>query len=280
VTAVTLINGRAERQIDCADRGFQYGDGVFTTMAVRDGRPVFLSLHLERLRNDCHRLRIPFPGESVLSAEAQQLCRMETSGVLKIQITRGPGDRGYRPMEQADPTRVLSIRPAPVSPTSRSEKGVSARLCRHRLGRNPALAGIKHMNRLEQILARSEWHSELVHEGLMMDGEGALIEGTMSNVFVVLGDRLVTPELAQCGVAGVMRSVVLAIAREDGIPADVRAMGCDELEQAQEVFLTNSLIRIWPVVSLEGRTWPVGPMARYLSRRIEARILSEFESHP
>ena len=270
-----LINGRAGHCIEAADRGFQYGDGVFTTLPVVAGLPIFLPLHLMRLAGDCARLGIPFPGASVLEPEVRQLCRMQTDGVLKIQLTRGSGPRGYRPTAAAQPTRVLSLQEYVSHSPLATERGVRVTLCRHRLGLNPALAGIKHMNRLEQILARGEWDDASIQEGLMLDSAGALIEGTMSNLFLVDRGRLVTPDLSECGVAGVMRSVVLALAAAGGIATEVRPVSCDDLVAASEVFLTNSLIRIWPVVALDDQTWTVGPITQRLHRQVEARIQAE-----
>ncbi|MGY6213708.1 aminodeoxychorismate lyase [Methylolobus aquaticus] len=270
-----LINGRYGHCIEAADRGFQYGDGVFTTLPVLAGHPIFLPLHLMRLAGDCGRLGIPFPTDSVLEPEVRQLCRVKSHGVLKIQITRGAGPRGYRPTADTQPTRVLSLQEHVSHSCQASEQGVRVRLCRSRLGVNPALAGIKHMNRLEQILARSEWDDALIREGLMLDNAGALIEGTMSNVFLVVGGRLVTPDLSGCGVAGVMRSVVLALAAAEGIGTEVRRVAVDELGAASEVFLTNSLIRIWPVVALDNLAWTVGPVTQRLHRQLEARIRAE-----
>ncbi|MBM4201990.1 MAG: aminodeoxychorismate lyase, partial [Gammaproteobacteria bacterium] len=184
--AAVLINGRSEDRVDAADRGFQYGDGVFTTLPVLSGRPIFLSLHLARLERDCARLRIPFPGVSLLQAEVRQLCRMQGEGVLKIQITRGCGDRGYRPPAEPNPTRVIRLSAGIPTRPGLPGQGATIRFCQHRLGSNPALAGVKHLNRLEQVMARAEWESDAVHEGLMSDGAGALIEGTMSNLFAVI----------------------------------------------------------------------------------------------
>jgi 4-amino-4-deoxychorismate lyase len=281
VTAKVLINGRSTHVVDSSDRGFQYGDGVFTTLPVRDGHPVFLDLHLQRLSRDCHRLGIPYPGGALIADEARGLCRQESSGVLKIQITRGAGDRGYRPPDKPEPTRVIRFKDTSErAPLASLERGAAVRLCAHRLGRNPALAGMKHMNRLDQIMARSEWCSDSVHEGLMTDMEGLLIEGTMSNVFLVLGNHLVTPDLSQCGVAGVMRSVILTIAGEAQIPTEIRTVTCDELRAADEVFLTNSVIGLCPVVAMADRRWPVGPITRLLCHRVAQRILADIGLKP
>lgn len=274
MSVALLINGRSEHRIDVSDRGFQYGDGVFTTLPVRAGRPSFLSLHLARLARDCARLRIRFPGASVLEPEIRQLCRIHPDGVLKIQITRGSGPRGYRPPPEQQPTRVLSLH-AGAPAEDRRGQGVMIRLCDQRLSRNPALAGVKHTNRLEQILARAEWDDDVYREGLMLDSAGSVIEGTMSNVFLVQGGRLITPDLSHCGVAGVMRSIVLDLASAADIPVVVRPVTRGELATAAEVFLTNSVIRLWPVVALGSQTWPIGPITEQLADWVDARVAAE-----
>jgi len=275
VGALVLVNGQIDNRVEWCDRGFQYGDGVFTTLPICSGRAAFLDRHLARLANDCGRLGIPFRCASEVAAEANQLCRHNPNGVLKIQITRGPGGRGYRPPGQPQPTRVLSVHKGSDYDPSLWLQGVTVRMCSNRLGCNSALAGIKHMNRLEQILARAEWHVETVHEGLMLDQEGFLIEGTMSNVFLARGGRLVTPKLDRCGVAGIMRSLVIETARQEGIAVEERPIPPAELVHAEEVFLTNSNIRVWPVSRLESVPLPIGPLTRRLLDLIDTRFGSE-----
>jgi 4-amino-4-deoxychorismate lyase len=270
-----LVNGIPSAVVDVADRGFQYGDGIFSTLLVRGGVPLFLSRHLDRLERDCRRLLIPAPDRAALSHEARSLCRTRRDGVLKIQVTRGSGGRGYRLPEAATPSRVLSIHPLPDYPPDLGEKGVAVRWCRTRLGINPALAGIKHMNRLENILARAEWPLGEIREGLMLDAGGNVTEGTMTNLFLVESGRLITPELDLCGVAGVMRGLVMEAAASLGRIVEERRIGPDEVETADEVFLTNCVIGVWPVRQVETRDYPVGPLTREIEQWLEAKIRDE-----
>ena len=270
-----LINGEATRCVDFADRGLQYGDGVFTTLVVSQGVPLFLSRHLQRLQADASRLGVPCPDWRVLQDEARRLSSLHPHSVLKILLTRGAGGRGYRPPEPATGTRIISVNPLPDYPSELKERGVRARLCALRLGLNPRLAGIKHLNRLEQVLARAEWQEEGVREGLLLDYEGFLVEGVSSNVFLIQQGRLRTPRLDRCGVAGVMRALVLEAASDLGIPAEATRLLPEEAVDADELFLTNSVIGIWPVRSLEGKSFPVGGITRQLARRVEAMAAAE-----
>lgn len=268
MSATVLVNGEPVSRVEVADRGFQYGDGVFTTLPVTRGVPLFLDRHLARLERDCHRLLLPRPEPALLIREVRALCAARPEGVLKIQLTRGVGGRGYRCPEPAIGTRVLAIHPPPDYPPGLSEQGVAARICRTRLGINPALAGIKHMNRLEQILARAEWPLGEVREGLMLDAEGYAVEGTMTNLFLVSNGVLSTPKLDACGVAGVMRGLVMEFAH----PVEERRVALDEVYAADELFLTNSVIGLWPIRRLERRDYPAGPVTRVVNACLASKI--------
>jgi 4-amino-4-deoxychorismate lyase len=152
----------------------------------------------------------------------------------------------------------------PNYPTSCTESGIKTRICQTRLGHNPSLAGIKHLNRLEQVLARQEWDDPVIMEGLMLDASGNLVEGTMSNVFVVKDAVLMTPDLQLCGVAGIMRAHVLDMAAEHLIAARVQHLELDALLQADEVFICNSLLGIWPVIGVDEHDFLKGPVTRRL----------------
>jgi 4-amino-4-deoxychorismate lyase len=264
--SATLVNGEASATISTQDRGLAYGDGVFETVAVRAGQPLLWPQHIARLQQGLARLGITAVSEALLQQEAQTLCAGQARAVLKIIVTRGISGRGYRPSSGA-PTRVLSRYPWPRFSEAAQTRGVTLHLCETRLASQPRLAGLKHLNRLEQVLARSEWGEEHA-EGLMRDEGDRIIEGTMSNVFMVKNQRLVTPDLARCGVAGVMRALVCERA-EAVLPVTEALLTTADLLAADEIFLTNSLIGLWPVIGFAGRTYAVGPVTRQLQSLLE-----------
>jgi 4-amino-4-deoxychorismate lyase len=255
-----VINGLAIDSISSLDRGLLYGDGVFETIVVKAGRPRFWLRHLARLIAGCERLGIPQPEGKRLLEESLAVTSGVTRGVLKIIVTRGCAGRGYRPASDAIPTRIIQLHPWPDYPETCRESGVRVRLCRQRLGHNPALAGIKHLNRLEQVLARGEWDDPGILEGLLLDEDERLVEGTMSNLFLIRDRILMTPDLVRCGVAGILRTVVMELAARMPMQLQVRALGLDDLREADEVFLTNSLIGIWPVIAVEDRPYRRGAL--------------------
>ena len=259
-----MINGQATDGISSLDRGLLYGDGVFETIAVEHGQPRFWLRHLARLNAGCGRLGIPYPDGSRLLEESLAVISGVERGVLKIIVTRGCGGRGYRPATHATPTRIIQLHPWPEYSDNCRVSGVRVRLCRQHLGYNPALAGIKHLNRLEQVLARGEWDDPAILEGLLLDGDEHLVDGTMSNLFLIRGRVLMTPELLRCGVAGILRTVVMELAASVPMPVQVRALGLDDLREADEMFLTNSIIGIWPVIAIEDRSYPKGALTHRL----------------
>jgi len=265
---MTLINGQQSDQLGIDDRGLLYGDGLFETIAVRAGVPQLWDRHMQRLGLGCMRLGITLPDLINLRKEAHTVCRDAQRAVLKIIVTRGSGARGYRCRDSANTTRILALQPWPDYPDDFKQRGVAVRLCVTRLGSNPMLAGLKHLNRLEQVLARNEWDDPAIPEGLMLDSAGAVIEGTMSNVFLVRGGTLQTPDLSQCGVAGIMRGRILEMAAEMGLATGIMQLGLKDLMDAQEIFLCNSLIGLWPVRELAGTSIPPGPVTQQIAARL------------
>ncbi|MGR9100412.1 MAG: aminodeoxychorismate lyase [Gammaproteobacteria bacterium] len=262
-----LINGVLEHCISADDRGFQYGDGLFETIEVDNGRCIFLERHLKRLRRGCHRLTIPFPEKKLLESEIGYLIRDNQKAVIKIIVTRGSGGRGYRRPEPTAPTRMIRLYPYPVYPEHFFESGIAARFCTTCLGRNPSLAGIKHLNRLEQILARSEWNSDDYQEGIMTDSDDNVIEGTMTNLFMVKKGALLTPRLNRCGVSGIAREIVIQLAKKYGLPVFRATLKPVEIFAADELFLTNSIIGLWPVRRLDHIPFTPGKITRFLMDR-------------
>jgi 4-amino-4-deoxychorismate lyase len=274
----TLINGEPENTISVLDRGLHYGDGIFETIKVTGGRLLFLEQHLQRLIAGSKRLGFPQPPVDRIVAEAKSLVDGTAEAVIKIVVTRGQGGRGYRLPEHTRLNRIIIRYPWVDYPERYYTAGVTMRLCNSRLSANPQLAGIKHLNRLEQIIARSEWQDPSIAEGLMLDQEENVVEGTMSNVFLYKGNRLTTPPLRNCGVAGIMRQRVLNIAQDLGISFDISEVKPKDLLSANEMFLTNSLIGIWPVKEFihDGGVigYQPGPITRQLTQALAQRELS------
>ena len=259
-----LLNGEVKQQIEFSDRGFQYGDGLFETIEIVNGTPVFFDLHLQRLNKGCERLLIPEPNISQLKKEAVQISELSPHAVLKLMVTRGSGGRGYRLPDSSQPTRLLSLHAFPQYPDSYFSKGISIRFCDNRLGLNVSLAGIKHMNRLEQIIARAEWNSADIQEGIMLDSDGNVVEGTMSNLFLIRGNILYTPVIDQCGVEGIIRNIIIFLAKENGVTVVEKKITKEEVYQADEIFMTNSVIGIWPVKQLEKQVYQSGTITKEL----------------
>lgn len=273
---MVVVNGQREDRIPVHDRGLNYGDGLFETIALIRGVPQHWDLHLQRMARGCERLGFPFPAPEVFAEDIERLPPPPARCVLKLVLTRGVGGRGYLPPDAPSPTRIARLVPWPDYPAAYATDGVTVRLCRTRLGINPLLAGIKHLNRLEQVLARAEWREQDVPEGLMLDARDRLVEGTMSNVVLIFNGSLHTPSVRDCGVAGIMREVVMRECRAAGISITERDIGWQEVRQAQEMFLTNSLIGVWPVrrVTAPEGQWLYGvpELTRQLRSRMSAQL--------
>lgn len=253
-----------------ADRGLQYGDGLFETLALRNGEPLLWDRHVQRLGEGCQRLGLPALEASLLREEVARIAGAEARAVVKIILTRGTAGRGYRADTAGTATRIVQRLPWPAYPGTAGMGGVAVRWCETRLARQPRLAGMKHLNRLEQVLARAEWQEDYA-EGLMRDTDGLVIEGTMTNLFLVRDDgTVVTPDLSQSGVAGVMRAQILDSAAAMGMTCVIQAVTTDMVESAQELFLTNSLIGIWPIRRIEARHYVVGKISQTLQATLHA----------
>ena len=268
MSASVLVNGDPAGTIAPLDRGLAYGDGIFRTIRVAGGRALNWSRHYERLRIDARTLALPVPDESLLLGEIRTVAPAEA--VVKVVVTRGASGRGYAFEPTASPTRIVAAFPATSYPAAHASVGVEVRRCALVLSHQPRLAGAKTLNRLENVLARNEWSDARIAEGLLADAAGRVIEGTVSNVFLVKAGRLATPDLSLCGVAGAQRSRVQELLANEGIACEVRHVGFEEVAEADEVFLTNSLIGVWPVARYESRLWAVGPVTRRAQALVEA----------
>jgi 4-amino-4-deoxychorismate lyase len=265
-----FVNGRASG-LDPADRGLAYGDGLFETMAATDGVIGWLDYHLERLADGCRRLAFPVFDERATRAELAARCPTSGRAVVKLIVTRGSGDRGYGPPQPSQPTRIVAISDWPERPARHYTHGITVRVCALRLGENPLLAGLKHLNRLEQVLAELELRGSDAQQGLLLSTRGRVVGGSSSNVFAVRDGGLLTPALTRCGIRGVMRRVVLESARDLGLRAEERDLRLADLHAADELFVTNALIGIWPVARLDDQHYSPGIVTRRLMQRIGIR---------
>lgn len=260
------INGQPDTRIDATDRGLCYGDGLFETVWVCAGRAPLWPRHMARLRHGCERLALPWPDPDWLWSQLQQAASGLQRAVVRITWTRGSGPRGYAAPTEAKPTCVVSAAALPKASADWYHQGIRLHLCQTRLARQPALAGLKHLNRLEQVLARNEWRDESINEGLMLDMQEHVTSATAANLFAVRDGQLHTPALDACGVAGTARAELLARHPD----TQVCTISLPELLSCNEVFLTSAVRGIVPVRELAGQTWPVGPVTRALQSQWQA----------
>lgn len=250
-----IVDGNAKSEIPADDRGLHYGDGLFETLALVGGHPLHWDRHLARLARGAARLGLPCPDAAQWRADldlALACAPPRPQRVLKLLLTRGSGGRGYAPPAAPRPRRIVHLSDWPAWPAERADAGIRLMLCATPLGRNRRLAGLKHLNRLEQVLGAAEVAAAGADEGLMFDDRDELIEGTRTNVFIAQGGRWLTPALDEAGIAGILRELVLEAAQEAGIVVRETRIPRALLAAADEIFVCNSLAGIWPVRELAG----------------------------
>jgi 4-amino-4-deoxychorismate lyase len=264
---LALVDGQPAPGLSVLDRGLHYGDGLFETIACRNAQACFLELHLQRLAEGCARLGVRYEDFPGLAAKIGEVAATQPRSIIKLILTRGSATaRGYGAKgDERARTVLLQYRWPPEDPVP-WERGVVARTAVGRLGENPLLAGLKHLNRLEQVLIRAEWTDPLIQEALVFSSSGRLVSGTMSNVFLVRDGRIMTPAITHAGIRGVMRRVVIGAAQRGGVAVTETALDAGALQAAEEIFLTNARIGIWPVRALDGRERAVGPLTRQLQQ--------------
>ena len=231
--------------VSIANRGLNYGDGAFETMRVHRGELPLWPRHLARLLEGAARLGIAMPDVDFVEARIADMVSSVEAGVLKLLLTRGEGGRGYAPPVDAVPTWMLSLQPLPAL-----QDALRVHPCDTRLAAQPALAGIKHCNRLEQVLGRAEAVRAGCDEGLMQDMAGNPVCATSANLLVLHDGRWRTPPVEACGVAGVLRGWLFA----QGL-VEVADVTPGELADADAVALCNAVRGILPVRALGAREW-------------------------
>ncbi len=265
-TPQVLVNGVPAGSVSTQDRGLHYGDGLFETLRCEQGRIRWLDRHLARLRAGCERLGIEPPADGLLQAEAQSLAGTMPRALVKIIVTRGESVvRGYRPRGDERPTRIVSAYPWPAVAAPEFRVGLSP----VPLGSNSLLAGLKHLNRLEQVLAQRAAAEIGLNEVVMCSNRGEVVCGSMSNLFIWQGAELLTPPLDDCGVAGVMRSLVLSGAPRLGIAVRLAPLSVQQLALATGIFVTNVRLGVQPVHWYEGRRLEVDQRGARLQELID-----------
>lgn len=264
------INGVGTDQLSILDRGFQYGDGVFETIAYENGQLQFWDDHVERLQAGARTLGITPAPESILLDDIKNIVKNNKEAqIVKIMLTAGCGERGYKRSGVGDSNRMVIV--YKWNNHSETRPDAKLRFCSHTISENPSLSGLKHLNRLDSVLARNEWNNEY-DEGLMQNHAGHVIEGTMSNIFAIKGEVLYTPELGNCGVEGIIRKHVLLIAKDLNMSIQVINIKNNDLLAMDELFITNSIIGIWPVSTLETKIFNNNVKTMAFIEKFEKRI--------
>ena len=256
-----LVNGEISSLVDTSNRGLNYGDGIFETLLVHAGRPRRWQGHMDRLGIGCERLGLPMPPQSILLREVQTVSAGLVDAVVKIVITRGGQARAYMPPEGENCVRIVSAHRYPDGVAELARKGVRARICDLRLAIQPALGGMKHLNRLEQVLASVELRESGAAEGILLDREEHVVCAVSANIFLVMENRLLTPRLDLCGVRGVVRSHILA---GFGARCEQRRVTLDMVQEADEVFICNTVKGIVPVTAIDDQEFQIGLVTREL----------------
>lgn len=261
-----LVDGLPATQVPAVDRGLNYGDGLFETMRVHHGKVCLLERHLARLRASCRRIDLPYPGDDALAADIARLQpAAEGEGVLRLVLTRGDGGRGYAPSPNAVARRIVALYPLPELPDT-----LTVGVCTTRVGRSPTLGGLKHLGRLEQVLGAAESAAAGWDEGLMLDEYDRVVEGTRHNLFFARDGQWFTPPLDACGVAGVMRGMVMEALATLGRGGGEASLRYDELHEIEELLLCNAVVGVRDVSIIAGRLLSRGRIVAELAAPLAA----------
>jgi len=248
------INGKLSDSIKITDRGFQFGDGLFETMVIHNGIVKDLDLHLSRMSSGAKRLGISFPvnwEEEIIS-----ICKSVTHSVLKLILTRGNSDLGLKLNLNNSPNRIIKISSFPAIIDKFQNDGIKMQICKIKMSCNPSFTGLKLLNWLEPAMANLDL-SDGYQEGLMLDMKGNIVEGTTSNFFAIKNNTLFTPDLTHCGLSGITRDKILAIAKQMSMQVNVTNITVADLANFDECFISNSVINIYPVLRIENTKFKI-----------------------
>ena len=280
---LVYVNGhfvpKDEAKVSVFDHGYLYGDGIYETLRAYHGTLFLLDRHLSRLRSsaDAISLRLPLSPDRIGDALRESL-RVNglSDAYVRIQVSRGPGEIGLDPALCPEPTMVIVAKAFKDYPAELFEKGVNVAVVRtrrnHPLALDPAIKGTNFLN---NILAKIESLKANAYEAVMLNWEGVVAEGTISNIFMVRGGTLETPALAVGVLAGVTRGLVLDLASQERIPSRESAFTAEELKAADECFITNSTLEVLPVTAVDGAmigSGRPGPVTRALMTAYRSEV--------
>ncbi len=268
-----LVNGKPCDHVSIEDRGLLYGDGLFETILCESGEPVLFEQHMQRLRLGCEKLNIELQDSRLIRSEINSVAKNQDC-IIKVIVTRGVRARGY----QYDPddnnfTRIVYQCDLPKISPNHYQQGINLFLCQHRLPENKRIAGIKHLNRLDQVIARSEWREEY-QEGLTLSNHDNVIEGTMSNIFIEVDGRWITPRLDRCGVRGVLRDFIIEHAESFSTTCEETDIALSQLEQSDAMFVCNSVIGVWPIAQFQKKEFALSEQTIRLMQYLHSNVSS------
>ncbi|MFM2590456.1 aminodeoxychorismate lyase [Vibrio sp. TBV020] len=264
------LNGKPADTISLSDRSFQYGDGCFTTMLTREGRIQHWSKHVKRMNACLDLLAIPHPDWHEVENWLNRAVKSDAKAGLKLHISRGEGGRGYSPTQVASPNVTISDFIYPPHYEQWVSTGLELGICRTRLGHNPLLAGHKHNNRLEQVLAKAELDEDGNADGVVLDICDYVVETTMANLFWVKDGTLFTPDLRNAGVSGVMRRLVLEYAENLPLESSIGDFKLEDILSADEVFISNSVLGVAPIKRIGTTSFDIGKMTKRIQEMIDS----------
>lgn len=266
VATAIWLNGEPAEALPLPDRGFDFGDGLFETMLLHRGQALYPQLHFDRLARGLEALG--FPNCLTLAQNHLEQASSSAHGcewvALRLTVSRGGGPRGYATPLQPQPRILIQLTELD---RDCSTMNTPATLCDAsiRLATQPMLAGIKHLNRLEQVLAATQARDERADEALLLDQSGQLNSVTAGNLFLVRKEQLFTPVLDDCGVRGTRRQLVMERwAPAIGLELREEVMGFADLAEADEVFYSNALQGLRPIANIGRQCWDDFPVCQAL----------------
>jgi aminodeoxychorismate lyase len=266
IRVLIFLNGQfvpAERAVvSIFDRGFLYGDGLFESMRILNGKPFRWAQHFERLQRgaDFLKIKMPYSAETLRKSVDELIAKNKMpDALLRLTLSRGVGIRGYSPKDAEKSTVAIALHPAP--PTNGALPQWKLVASSQRLPANDPLAQFKTCNKLPQILARSDADAAGADEALLSNTDGFVVEGTSSNLFWIKENRVCSPPLAAGILPGVTRAVVFEICKTNGIAASEENIRIEELKQTDAVFLSITSVGIAEAVSLDGQALKLSPLS-------------------